>query len=194
MSREIKELKSYFDLKFSTLGNGILSGSTKRKREHEFKYKSNKKQFEFNEDIEFKIKQTIELIKDGSKKRSSKQLEDVLNDIKSRNKLIRMADKSSGGWATVAEYQSDSIASDTDDEKKMRAAERRAISKMKSKKQPNYSTSSTYKRAVVDQGGTSGRPAYKGKQSRSEDICLRCGKKGHWKRDCRVKVQNDNDE
>ena len=72
MSREIKELKSNFDLKFFTLGNGIFPGSTKCKREHEFKYKSNKKRFEFNEDIELKIKQTIELVKDGSKKRSSK--------------------------------------------------------------------------------------------------------------------------
>lgn len=35
-----------------------------------------------------------------------------------------MADKLSGGWATFAEYQSNSIASDTGDKKKMRAAEK----------------------------------------------------------------------
>ena len=115
----MKELKSYFDAKFPALKQGFKSG-TKRKREHEFKYKSNKKQFEFNEDIEEKVNNTIELIKDGSRKRSKRLLEVVLKDIKDRNKLIRLADKSSGGWATVTEYQSDSIASDSADEKKMR--------------------------------------------------------------------------
>ena len=123
MSKQVNELKSYFDAKFSALEQGFKSGSNKRKREHEFKYKSNKKQFEFNEDIEEKVKNTIELIKDGSRKRSKRLLEDVLKDIKDRNNLIRLADKSSGGWATVTEYQSDSIASDSADEKKMRAAE-----------------------------------------------------------------------
>jgi len=49
-----------------------------------------------------------------------------LNDIKDRNKLIQLADKSSGGWATVAEYQCDSLASDIEEEK-MRAAEKRAV-------------------------------------------------------------------
>ena len=48
MSKQVKELKSYFDAKFSALEQGFKPG-TKRKREHEFKYKSNKKQFEFNE-------------------------------------------------------------------------------------------------------------------------------------------------
>ena len=54
MSKQVNELKSYFDAKFSALEQGFKSGGTKRKREHEFKYKSNKKQFELNEDIEKK--------------------------------------------------------------------------------------------------------------------------------------------
>ena len=74
------------------------------------------------------------MIKDGNKKRSSRLLEDVLKDIKDRNKLIRLEDKSSGGWATVMEDRSDSIASNNVDKKKMRAAEQRAIAKMKHKK------------------------------------------------------------
>ena len=102
-----------------------------------------------------------------------------------------MADKSPGGWATVAEYQLDSLASDTEDEKKMRAAEKRAISKLKSKSKP---ASSTHRRVDVDRGGTSGRPIYKGRsRSRANDVCLRCGKKGHWKRDCKVKINDDNE-
>ena len=49
------------------------------------------------------------------------------------NKLIRFADKSEGGWGAVDEYLSDEVASDSDDEKKMRAANERAIRKRRNK-------------------------------------------------------------
>ena len=45
-----------------------------------------------------------------------------------------MADRSALGWETVAEYQADPIASDSDDGKKIRQAENRALTSPKSKK------------------------------------------------------------
>jgi hypothetical protein len=35
------------------------------------------------------------------------------------NKLIRIADKSEGGWTTVDEYLSDEVASDSEDQKRI---------------------------------------------------------------------------
>ena len=50
---------------------------------------------------------------------------------KRRNKLIKIVDRSVLGWDTVAEYEADPIASDSDHEKKIRQAENRALTKQK---------------------------------------------------------------
>ena len=47
------------------------------------------------------------------------------------NKLIRLAERSAGCWMTVQEYMPDELVSDSDDSRKMRQAENRAIRKRK---------------------------------------------------------------
>ena len=44
---------------------------------------------------------------------------DLTVKLKRRNKLIKMSDRSVLGWDTVAEYDADPIASDSDDGKKI---------------------------------------------------------------------------
>ena len=48
--------------------------------------------------------------------------------------LIKLVDKSEFGWATVNEYLSDELASDSDDEKRIYRAERRAGRKINKEK------------------------------------------------------------
>lgn len=58
---------------------------------------------------------------------------EVANSVKKkllhRNKLIKIADKSAGGWDTVKEYESDELASDSEDDKRLKRAESRAMAK-----------------------------------------------------------------
>ena len=57
-------------------------------------------------------------------------LESSIEVISKRVKAIKLADKSEFGWATVDEYLSDELASDSDDEKRIYRAERRAKRKI----------------------------------------------------------------
>ena len=45
--------------------------------------------------------------------------------------MVRLADRSSGGWSTVNEYLPDELASDSDDDKRIRQAKSRALAKKK---------------------------------------------------------------
>ena len=101
-----------------------------------FKYKSNKLQYEFLHDLLDDIENAKDLVEAGSKKRLNKVLDDIVSSINKRQKIIRLADRSAAGWDTVNEYLPDELASDSEDDKKLRQAENRALSK-RTKKFPH---------------------------------------------------------
>ena len=71
----------------------------------------------------------------GFKKRLASTLDDItITTLAKRQKIIRLVDKSSAGWSTVDEYLQYKLASDTDDDKKMRQAEARALAKLRREK------------------------------------------------------------
>lgn len=65
--------------------------------------------------------------------------------IKKRQKLIKIADKNRDGWLVVQEYQTDDLASDSEDEKKIRKARAAAEKKRKEAKSIMGNTSKKFK-------------------------------------------------
>ena len=61
-------------------------------------------------------------------------LKTVIYNLKKRNKLIKIADSIEGGWAVVVEYEKVPIESDSNDCKRIRQAETRALKEKNTEK------------------------------------------------------------
>ena len=85
------------------------------------KFRGNQKQFELNAHID-SIFDRISSANASEKK----EVDDFVNEgkeiIRKRQKLIRIADKSTDGWEVVDEYVSDELASGSEDEKRLKKA------------------------------------------------------------------------
>ena len=64
-------------------------------------------------------------------------IKDCLQLIRKRQKLIKIADKSEFGWLVAREYDEDEIASNSDDDKRLKKAEKASMAKYKRRSQRN---------------------------------------------------------
>ena len=98
-----------------------------------FKFKGNQKQFVLNAELE----ELAGKIKEANAQRDHKKVAQLTDQNKSllhkRHKLIKLADSSEAGWDAVQEYESQDIASDDEDDKKIRYARAAANRKRKQK-------------------------------------------------------------
>lgn len=102
--------------------------------------------------------------------------------LKQRQKMVLLADSTELGWRVVSEYESNPIASDSEDEKKIFRAEARALRRVKAERSKKSRRGWPYKRpeAASTATVTSGQQGARQRPG----LCFNCGKPGHWKNEC----------
>ena len=106
-------------------------------RSQEFKRKSNEKQFDFNEEVKDRVeaasahiaKLPKEMQEHPSLVSATEEVKEGMKALHTCQKLIRLADRSELGWAVVDVYESDELASDDEDAKRMKEARKVADQK-----------------------------------------------------------------
>ena len=167
-----------------------------------FKKKGNEQQFHFNRKVIRTSSAVVKALESGNIGKAKEELNEGISLLTNRQKIIKLADKSEFGWATVQEYVCDDLADDEADASKIKKAEKRAAAKFKSlqekKRRTNakFSTSAPSPNNASRFSGPSGfsfpppasyfRPQgrYSGNIFRGSDLCFRCGKRGHWASSC----------
>ena len=89
-----------------------------------FNKKAHEDQFKHNQDLDEKLDDALEAIDEGDTEAAKTTLNKGKKIIKTRMKLLRIADRE--GWLAVNEFRTDELASDDEEEKKLRRAIRSA--------------------------------------------------------------------
>ena len=164
------------------------------KATNSFTFKGNKVQYELNISLHDLVDGAIKNISKGNLSAAISELESVKTLITKRNKLIRFADKSSAGWTAVEEYESDELAEDSDDERKLHSAERRALAKIREKRRtssarPSYTSTRQPSSEVSSVGPSNTFPvnqqlfrgqSFRERRPQPSDKCFSCEQRGHW--------------
>ena len=176
------------------------------KKEIKWKFEGNRRQYEFNSEIEDFVKQSLWAVENQKFDYAQEVLKEAVDKIHVRNKHIRIADTSEGGWETVTQYEINPLASDSDDESRINRAESRAVKKRKAhqskakKTRPAvlYGHSDAMRHLMEGQVGarpgpypvpqkqTTGYSSFRGYSGFGSQSgpCFACGEVGHFRRTC----------
>ena len=97
----------------------MLNHGLSRKKGHEQQYK-------YNEKVKTAVTEAKEAILARKQDACIAKLDEGIELIEGRQKLILMGDRSDFGWKTVGEYLDNELAENDEDAKKMKKAEKEA--------------------------------------------------------------------
>ena len=172
------------------------------------KSEGNRAQYEFNAELLDGLDKLEARAFDNKDSESVTIIGDLRGKLKTRQKHIRIADSSPAGWKTVLEYKSREIADNSDDEKKIRSAENRALKHKKHGQNKRFHPYNNYKAQPAAAAGSAAQLALSGpstvsptfqpfpyqqqpfrdrttrRQPQPSDLCHHCFRYGHCKTNC----------
>ena len=207
---------SFYEKKLEKLEKKLdtLATSVKPRTEMSFKYKGNRVQYEHNCSVLVKLQATrAEAENDqGDPELCLARINEAVSAIEERNRHVLIADSTDGGWDTVKEYVGNKeIAKNSDDEKKIRSADLRAMAKKKRKWGLRNASRSQYSERRTEEDLETKRWGYKGTgrstfnkgSSSREDVpmsssdrqgsCYGCGSWKYWIKNCPRRRYTKND-
>lgn len=162
-----------------------------------FKRKGNQKQYEHNRDVLEEVSGAISFLDSGEVDKAKQRMQDGKKLIVKRQKLIKIADREEDGWDVVKFYESDDLASNSEDEKdifkarRQAAAEKKKVTDKKRKKGKfgNYQKfpyrprhSGDWNKSAPD-SNSSRQDRFIPRESKRV-VCFLCGKEGHMRYTC----------
>ena len=122
------------------------------------KKKGNEQQFSFNRKVVKTSGVALKALESGDIPRAKEELKKGISLINTRQKIIKLADKSEFGWATVQGYDSDELADNEADASKIKKAEKRAAVKIETLQEKKRKTSSKVSSASAPPSFSASRP------------------------------------
>ena len=142
-----EKFKSYLDQKVGNLTHNFTAQADHHSKQFErqsegqqLKFPGNKDQYLFNADLEDAFVQSTDLLKNDDVAGALSALETTQKSLRQRQKKIKLVDKSEAGWLAVKEYEADGLASDSEDEKRIRKAQATALRKKNQSRQQRSSS------------------------------------------------------
>ena len=225
----IKDLESKVDERITSMKRELtqereqaderLVKRMKMEKAPTFKRKSHEVQYTFNEEVKAKFDSVKAALHETppAVERAKFAIQEGEKLINDRQKLIRMADRSEHGWATVEEYEDDELADNSDDEKKLFEAEARAGRKLRQKLAKGKGKKTVYSRKPGSASWNKWQPAGSSFNQPSMTVgidtprhvpgasiasqgasqpslsqlgpCFLCGNMGHFKKSCPLWAQ-----
>ncbi|XP_071122449.1 uncharacterized protein [Mytilus edulis] len=154
-----------------------------------FKRKGNEEQFKVNSKVPNKMKEARCFLREDPEQteqtqKAAQSISEGLDILRHRQKLVKLADQSESGWKTVTEYETHSLADDSEDEKRIIRAENKAARKIKNEKQSKQHRSTPYSTSQSSRFN-SNAPRNNVPVQRPGKCygILMCGIPGHWRVD-----------
>ena len=223
-SNMLEKLSSIIDNKLDSMKRQLDEASTTQMSELKkirltepriFKKKGHEQQYKHNEQVKSLVNEAKDAVNNGKQDACITKLNEGIELIDQRQKLILIADKSEYGWKTVGEYLDNELADNDQDAKKMKKAEKEAqrklaetraakaaktrpwsfkstrtagstaISPLQSFAFPSGNFTSRFPQSV---GATRNIGPFVGGPTQKRDTCFSFGKPGHWRNECPLLV------